>query len=215
MPRKSFGGESIYISVSGVHGIGKSLVARMLAKRNGWEFSPEAVDSVIRPPRFGPRSREKLFAELWHMRQLMSREEWLARNKENVCITDRWWQDVIVYGKVLLSPKEFRIVENVVSWIPKANPDLEVVLWAPDDNVFKKISERGRDKGMTWGEKDLGYLREVNTGFRSYYDSFKDIRNIALIEARPVIEETYSLVKKVVSKYVRDRNQKTLDEFKG
>ncbi|VVC04949.1 Thymidylate kinase [Candidatus Burarchaeum australiense] len=205
----------IYISISGVHGIGKSLVARMLAKRNGWEFSPEVVDTVIRPPRFGPRSREKLLAELWHMRQLMQREEWLAKNRDKVCITDRWWQDVVVYGKVLLSPKEFRIVENVVSWIPKETPDLEIVLWAPDDNVFTKVGERGRDKGVTWGEKDLSYLRQVNTGFRSYYDSFKDIRNISLVEAQPVIEGSYALVKRIVSRYVKDVKQRTLDEFRS
>lgn len=208
-------GGSIYISISGVHGIGKSLVARMLANRNGWEYSAESVDRQIAPPRFGPRSSEKLLAELWHMRQLMKREEWLAKNREEVCISDRWWQDVLVYSRVLLNAKEYRIVENVVSWIPKMRPDLEIVLWAPNDEVFKRVGQRGRDKGVTWGEKDLKYIRELNTGFRNYYDASKDLRNVALVEAQPVIEDTYALVKKAVTKYVRDTNQQTLEEFEG
>ncbi len=208
------GGSAIYIAVSGVHGIGKSLVCRMLAKRSGWEFSPEVVNTIISPPRFGPRGRNKLLSELWHMRQLMEREEWLKRNKDKVCIVDRWWQDVLVYSKVLLTPKEFRLIENIVSWIPKENPDLEIVLWAPDDYVFKRIAERGRDKGVTWGEKELSYLRQVNTGFRTYYDGFKDIRRLELVEAQPVIESTYKLVKRVVSRYVHDQSQRTLGEFK-
>lgn len=185
----------------------------MLANRNGWEFSPEQVDRQISPPRFGPRSSEKLLAELWHMRQLMKREEWLAKNNDEVCITDRWWQDVLVYSKVLLNAKEYRIVENVVSWIPKMQPDLEIVLWAPQDEVFKRIAQRGRDKGVSWGEKDVKYMRELNTGFRNYYDSTKDLRNVVLVEAQPVIEGTYKSVRKVVSKHVHEIDQRTLDAF--
>jgi len=204
----------MYISISGVHGIGKSLVVRMLAKRNGWEYSPEVVDTIIHPPRFGPNSKEKLLSELWHMRQLIKREEWLVKNRHRVCITDRWWQDLIIYSKILLTPKEFRIIENIVSWIPKETPDLEIVLYAPGNSVFQGIGKRGRDREEGWGYKDIGYLHKVNNEFKAYYEAFKDLRSIELVEASPIIEETYQKVKAVIMQRMVDEKQRTLSEYR-
>ncbi|GEM_PF-1977007 len=202
-----------YVSISGVHGIGKTTICRLLARRNRWYYSPEIVDSLLPPPQFGPKSGEKLYSELWHMRQLIIRESELKRHKADVFVSDRWWQDLAIYSQVLLSPKEYRLVESLITAVPKEVPDLEIVLWAPDEAVLTRVRKRNRLAAEMWAEDDIDYLKKLNSRFKKYYEDFKDIRNVVLVECSENVEETYQRVKKVVLQSVVDEKQRKLGEY--
>ncbi|MEW6328488.1 MAG: deoxynucleoside kinase [Candidatus Micrarchaeota archaeon] len=203
----------MYISVSGVHGSGKTNLCRMLARRNGWEYSPEIVDTIIPPPSFGPKSKNRLLSQLWHLRQLVLREDWLHKHQKKVVVTDRWWQDLIVYSKVLLSAREYMVIESIISAVQKEAPDLEIILWAPNDEVLEKISAHAKEKGGSEADNDLRYLKNLNHEFKKYHDAFKELRTLALIEATGSSEDMYRTARGIISRYVVDKKQRTLGEF--
>ncbi|MFH1285770.1 MAG: deoxynucleoside kinase [Candidatus Micrarchaeota archaeon] len=203
----------MYISISGVHGIGKSTLCRLLARRNGWQYSPEVLDTMIPPPRLGPKSPERLLGELWHMRQLILREEEIKKYNNSVLITDRWWHDLIIYGKSLLSEKEFRIFEDIITAVPKETPDLEIVLWATPEALVERIKNRRRTTMTKWGEDDEEYLNKVNEEFKKYYENFKEMRTIVLLEATGCVEDIYDSARKIIRTHIADTKQRSLKEF--
>ena len=64
-----------------------------------------------------------------------------------------------------------------------------------------------------WAEDDIDYLKKLNSRFKKYYEDFKDIRNVVLVECSENVEETYQRVKKVVLKSVVDEKQRKLGEY--
>ncbi|MBU3896330.1 MAG: deoxynucleoside kinase [Nanoarchaeota archaeon] len=193
----------MYVTISGVHGIGKSSICNLLVKRNKWELLPEILDVLVSPPVFGPKSDNKLLSELWFMRQMIVRENKIRSSPGPIILCDRGWHDVLIYSKVLLSENEFNVFQSVISAIPKKFPDLEIVLWAENKKVMERINSRNRNNLGSWGEDDLEYLKSVNELYKKYHDDFKDVKNIVLVDASGSLEDTYSQVRATIDNFLR------------
>ncbi|MDD5416455.1 MAG: deoxynucleoside kinase [Candidatus Aenigmarchaeota archaeon] len=193
----------MYVTISGVHGIGKSSICNLLVKRNKWELLPEILDVTVPPPVFGPKSEHKLLTQLWFMRQMIVRENKIRSSPDPIILCDRGWHDVLIYSKVLLNNNEFNIFQSVISAIPKKFPELEIILWTDTEKIIERIKARNRDNLGSWGEDDLEYLKNVNELYKEYYDDFKDIKNIILIDASGTLEETYSKVRVAIDNSMR------------
>jgi deoxyadenosine/deoxycytidine kinase len=135
----------MYVTISGVHGIGKSSICNLLVKRNKWELLPEILDVSVSPPVFGPKSDNKLLSQLWFMRQMIVRENKIRSSPDPIILCDRGWNDVLIYSKVLLNENEFNVFQSVISAIPKKFPDLEIILWTDSEKVIDRINGRKRE----------------------------------------------------------------------
>lgn len=204
----------MYITMSGAHGTGKSTLGLMLSKKEGYTFLPEVLDTTVAPPKIGPKSNEKLASQLWFLRQMILREQKLnSYPEESIVIADRNWQDLLIYSKKLLNDREYKILESVVLSIPKKLPDLEIILWAPEDKVIERIQKRDRIDTENWGENDKKHLKSINKAFYDHYQSFKDLKEVVLIDVTGSMEETYNKIKNVIDSYRYGRYQKNLKGF--
>jgi len=193
----------MYVTISGAHGIGKSSICNLLVKRNKWELLPEVIDATVPPPVFGPKSEHKLLSQLWFMRQMIVRENKIRSSPDPIILCDRGWHDVLIYSKALLNENEFNVFQSVISAIPKKLPDLEIILWTDSNNIVERIKNRKRDNLSSWGEDNLEYLQNINESYKKYYDDFKDIKNIVLIDSSGSLEDTYSQVRVAIDSFLR------------
>ncbi len=188
----------MYITISGAHGVGKTSICKLLAKRNCWEHIPETLDTTIAPPVLGPEGNP-LLGQLWFLRQMILREKKIRTiGFDSVIVADRIWNDLYVYSKSLLSEDEFKIFDSIASSIPKKLPTLEIVLWANNEIIVERIKNRNRNNIGEWGEDNLTYLVTINGAYKKYYEDFKDLRPIFLVEASGGLEETYEKVKTLI-----------------
>ena len=79
------------------------------------------------------------------------------------------------------------------------HPDIEIILYAPDEVIMERIKKRNREG---WGEEDFEYLKKVNALFKQYYEDFKTVRNIHLIDASGTLEENIDKIKDTISSLV-------------
>ncbi len=189
----------MYVTISGCHGIGKTSISKLLAKRNGWDYIPEAVDTTISPPKFGPNSDHPTLGQYWFLRQMIEKENRLRTvGMDSIVICDRGWQDVLIYSKNLLTEDEHNIFKSIVSVIPKKIADLEIVLYTDHEKIIDRIKNRKRINLDDWGEGDIEYLKNINSSYKKYYDDFRDLKNIQLVDAGGDLEETYIKAKDII-----------------
>jgi thymidylate kinase len=184
----------MYIVISGVHGVGKSTLAKEVAKKIGGVYLTESVEEFIPPPQFGPKSKEKLASQFWHTRQILLKEKKIVDDKVRY-VCDRGWADVYTYGKAILGDTDRDLFFNICDYLPRKLPDLHFVVYTDEVTLEKRISKRKRDNLKSWGEDDLKYAEKINKGFIKFANDFKDLRPIFLIDVSGTVEEN---VKKVV-----------------
>jgi deoxyadenosine/deoxycytidine kinase len=176
----------MYIVISGVHGIGKTTLARRVASELGGEFLPEVVDERIAPPVLGPGGNV-ILAELWMARQTMLKEASM-RSTQKIYVADRAWADIRAYTEVLCTPHEREILFHALDQLPKRTPDVQLVVHAPMEVIMDRIYKRGRENLSQWNEHDEAYIANIQNAFLEYHNSFKDLRPIHLVDASGDIE---------------------------
>lgn len=196
---------NLYISVSGVHGIGKSSIVDMLCRKNKWLQILETPDQTIKPLEIGPSAKNPIIGELWHLRQIIFREKSLRM--PGIKVADRTAQDCLVYAKAFekeekINHDTYKIFEDIVRAVHLTDPDMEIVLWADIDKIKERIAGRESKYNMDgWGEDDLTHLRLVNDGFKEYYEDFRDVRPLVFFDTtNDIPEKTFNRVMDRINK---------------
>jgi|SRR3989338_4441836 len=179
----------MYIVLSGVHGIGKTTIARELARRIGGVCLTEAMDDAIPPPVLGGKSNDPLKTQLWFVRQMILKEAQMT-DPETIYVADRGWSDIICYGNVILDEHARNLFRSVFDHLPKRLPDVQLVIHAPMETVVERIQKRNRDTLEEWNELEQEYLESLRNEFTSYHESYKNLRSIYLLDAEGTLEES-------------------------
>lgn len=187
----------MYVVLEGVHGIGKTTICKELTKKKEFEYIPEIRDALLPPPVLGPKSREKLRSQIWFLRQLVLKNQKI-NSKSGIIISDRGSTSILVYSKVLLDDYDFELIKTLIENLNLKEPDLEIILWAPEEVIMKRIEGRMRESKKKWGEDDLRYLMLVNSEFKKYYEGFKDVKPLHLVDASGTVEETCRQIENII-----------------
>ena len=162
------------VTISGTHGVGKTTICNLFKNRNpGWEFLPEILDTTIKPP-----ADEKM-RMLWFFNQYIERERFLKFERRTNIIADRDWIDCLVYAK---GDVDYDIIERLYLNMNRTEPDLRVIVTLPEDEILARVNIRNRDLKEDWKEDDMDFIRSVNDGFLTYYNDFKDLKPIILLD---------------------------------
>ena len=187
----------MYVVIEGVHGIGKTTLCKELTKKKEFEYIPEIRDTILPPPVLGPKSQEKLKSQIWFLRQLILKNQKI-NSKSGIIISDRGPTSILVYSRVLLDDYDFELMKTLIENINLKEPELEIILWAPEEVIMKRIDGRSRESKNKWGEDDLHYLKLVNHEFKKYYEGFKDIKPIYLVDASGTVEKTCREIENII-----------------
>lgn len=177
----------MHIVISGVHGIGKTTLARKLAERLDADFLTESIDEAILPPSFGAKG-DTLKTELWFVRQMLLKEAQMS-DPSKVYVSDRGWADINVYANVLLDEHTRSLFRSVMDHMPKRLPDVHLIVHAPTEVIMERIRRRDRSTLNAWNELDEDFLTNINNGFLAYHAAFQDLRPLHLVDASGSIEE--------------------------
>jgi len=187
----------MYIVIDGVHGIGKTTICKELSKKTEFKYIPEIRDKLLPPPMLGPNSSNILKSQLWFLRQAILKDQKI-RSSSGIVISDRGPISVLLYSKHLLSDYDFEILKTLYNSLNLKEPDMEIILWAPEDIISKRIDGRARESKKEWSENDLNYLKKINSEFEEYYKGFKDINPIYLVDASGTIGETCKKIENII-----------------
>ena len=187
----------MYIVIDGVHGIGKTTLCKKLSNEKEFEYIPEIRDKHLPPPVLGPKSSDKLKSQLWFLRQMVLKDQKI-RSSSGIVISDRGPISVLVYSKQLLPNYEFELIKTILSSLNLKEPDMEIVLWAPEEIILERVKGRARENEKKWSEDDLDYIKKINKSFRDYYEGFKDVNPIYLVDYSGSVKETCEKIQKII-----------------
>lgn len=63
---------------------------------------------------------------------------------------------------------------------------------------MERIKERDRSNKDKWSEEDLKHIKVVNSKFKSYYEGFKDVNPIYLVDASGTVSETVNKIENII-----------------
>ncbi len=195
----------MYIVLSGVHGIGKTTIARELARRLGGVCLTEAMDDAIPPPMLGGKHADPLKTQLWFVRQMILKEAQMT-DREATYVADRGWSDIIAYSNVLLDQHARELFRSLFDRLPKRAPDVHIIVHAPIEVVMGRIANRARATLSEWNELDREYLRSLSDEFLSYHDAYKELRPVYRLDAEGTIEENCASALKILEPHLAERS---------
>jgi deoxyadenosine/deoxycytidine kinase len=190
----------MYIVLSGVHGIGKTTIARELAQRLGGVFLTESIDEAIPPPLLG-KSGDSLRAELWFVRQMILKEAQMT-DPNTLYVADRGWSDIMAYANVLLDEHSRNLFRSLFDHLPKRYPDVQLIVHAPLEIIEERIQGRHRDTIAGWNELDRAYVESIRKEFLAYHDAYKDLRSIYLLDASGTVAENCTAALRVLKPHL-------------
>jgi len=164
-----------YIAIEGPIGVGKTTLAKNLARTFGYETLLERADDNPFLERFYQDRRASALPTQLHF--LFQRAKQLQELKQNdlfepVRIADFLMEKDQLFAQVTLDNDEFRLYQQVYDQltIDATTPDIVVYLQAPIETLLERIRHRGNpaEKGI-----DTDYLKQLNeayTKFFHYYD---------------------------------------------
>ena|SRR3989344_7852885 len=187
----------MYIVLSGVHGIGKTTIARELARRIGGVCLTEAMDDAIPPPVLGGKSNDPLKTQLWFVRQMILKEAQMT-DHGTIYVADRGWSDITAYANVLLDEYSRNLFRSTFDRLPKRLPDVQLIVHAPMEIVIERIQKRNRDTTASWNELEQEYLQNLTNEFLAYHNSYKNLRSIYLLDASGTLQENCDSALKIL-----------------
>lgn len=187
----------MYVTIDGAHGIGKTTICERISEKYGWDFVRELKDNLLPPPKLGP-GEDAFLAQMWFLRQLALKDNIVSR-KGNY-ISDRSQGAVYIYSKESLDDYELEIFKTLVQQLDLKQPDCEIILHCDDEIIMERIKVRGRND---WSEENSHYLKRINSAMKEYYESYKNVKNIHLVDASGSIEDNQCKVEDVLLKYIK------------
>ncbi len=164
-----------FIAIEGPIGVGKTSLARKLAKSLSADLVLEQaaddpfLERFYRNPRVGALPAQLFF--------LFQRAQQLAQLKQGDLFAGNRVADYLLakdrlFARLTLDDDEFRLYEQVAGKleIDAPQPDLVVYLQAPVDVLLDRISRRGiAYEGLI----DRGYLERLNEAYARYFHDYE------------------------------------------
>lgn len=164
-----------YVVVEGPIGVGKTTLARRLAKSFGSELLLEGADENPFLERFYRNRRRgalptQLFFLFQRARQMESFQQ--ADMFQPVRVSDFLMEKDRLFAELTLDEHEFRLYDqvygHVVSDVPV--PDLVIYLQAPVDVLLGRIARRG----INYEQKiDAKYLRQLSDAYARFFHHYE------------------------------------------
>ncbi len=177
-------GEAPYIVVEGPIAVGKTTLARILAREFGAE---EALDPAGRNPFllsfYSDPARWALAAQLSFLRLRRAQQAQIAaRATENGRLAPPVVSDYLlakdeIFARLTLEESEFTLYRELAGELAKNDkrehrrPDLVVYLEASSDVLQTRLRRRNRDFERNLSPK---YLRSLSEAYRTYFHSYED-----------------------------------------
>ena len=164
-----------YIAVEGPIGVGKTSLAKRLAKSFNYEILLERSEDNPFLERFYHDPKQMALAtQLFFLFQRTQQIQDLRQNDmfEPVRVADFLMEKDRLFARQNLDNDEFRLYENVYQHltIDAPRPDLVVYLQAPVDVLMERIQKRGIKAEQLIEKKYLENLIDAYTHFFHYYD---------------------------------------------
>ncbi len=165
-----------YIAIEGPIGVGKTTLAKNLAKTFGYETLLEPVDDNPFLERFyQDRKANALPTQLHFLFQRAKQLQELRQHDlfEPVRIADFLMAKDRLFAQVTLDDDEFRLYQQVYDQLTleTATPDIVVYLQAPAETLFERIRRRGNPAERSI---DLEYLRNLNDAYTKFFHYYSD-----------------------------------------
>jgi deoxyguanosine kinase len=176
-----------FIAVEGPIGVGKSSLARMLAKHLGAEGLFEAPDENPFLERFYlDRAKHALATQLFFLvqrvRQLSPAGQ--MRLFERLHVSDYLVDKDPLFAELNLSPEELDIYREMFRHLrPQLpRPDLVVYLQAPVDVLLERIRRRGRSYER---RIEVAYLERLNAAYTEFFYHY-DAAALVIVNAAEI-----------------------------
>lgn len=164
-----------YIAVEGPIGVGKTSLAKRLAKSFNYEILLEKSDENPFLERFYHDPRQMALAtQLFFLFQRTQQIQDLRQDDmfEPVRVADFLMEKDRLFARQNLDNDEFELYENVYKHltIDAPRPDLVIYLQAPVDTLLERIQKRGIEAEQLIERPYLENLIDAYTQFFHYYD---------------------------------------------
>jgi len=164
-----------YISVEGPIGVGKTSLAKRLAKSFNYEILLEKSDENPFLERFYHDPRQMALAtQLFFLFQRAQQIQDLRQDDmfEPVRVADFLMEKDRLFARQNLDNDEFELYQNVYKHltIDAPRPDLVIYLQAPVDTLLERIQKRGIEAEQLIERPYLENLIDAYTQFFHYYD---------------------------------------------
>lgn len=165
-----------YIAIEGPIGVGKTTLAKNLAKTFGYDTLLEPVDDNPFLERFYqdrkgnalPTQLHFLFQRIKQMRELRQKDMF-----EPVRIADFLMAKDRLFAQVTLDDEEFRLYQQVYDSLTfdSTTPDIVVYLQAPAETLYERIRKRGNPAERYI---DIDYLRRLNDAYTKFFHYYNE-----------------------------------------
>jgi deoxyadenosine/deoxycytidine kinase len=197
-----------YIAIEGPIGVGKTSLAKLLAKKldartilEQFEENPFLTDFYDDPERFAFQTQLFFLLQRYQQQQELRQVDIF----HNLLVTDYMFVKDRLFASLNLNEKEMVLYETVVNLLERnvINPDLVIYLQADTDTLLKYISKRKRSF-----EKNISrdYIDALNQVYNEYFFRYQDsplliinTNNIDFVNKKKDLDEIINVVRQPIT----------------
>jgi deoxyadenosine/deoxycytidine kinase len=165
-----------HIAIEGPIGVGKTVLATILAERTGGRLVLEQPqDNPFLPGFYAERRKHAFQAQLFFLLSRYQQQQALLQQDlfNQSTISDYLFAKDRIFAALTLEPAELALYQQVYDHLgPRvARPDLVVYLQARTEVLLARIRKRGRDyeRGI-----DPGYLDALSRAYRDFFFHYEE-----------------------------------------
>lgn len=194
----------ILIAIEGIDAVGKSTIAKELAKKNNYKLIKCPLEDTAYVKQFFEKRLEKFplsrflfyLSSIWEVYFTIQQD-----NLNQIFIIDRYILSTKIYHKVLFSKLKFKIANNFFD--PKIfppEPDLNIILYCDKNVRQKRIYDRRKNNSPV--DKLIEDNLELLETVQSYFISVPNVITIdtGLYSIQKVVEYCEFEIKKIINK---------------